>query len=64
VIVCFVDINGRWSTKQTTTSHIHSLNTKITTYNVGNPGHGFGQAHKCDGVKTVNGIRSPTAIHI
>jgi hypothetical protein len=51
VVVCFVDING-------IADHhcLHSLNTKITTYNVGNPGHGFGQAQKCDGVKTVNGI--------
>jgi hypothetical protein len=33
------------STKQTITSHLNSLNIKKTiTYNVGNPGPGFGQA--------------------
>jgi hypothetical protein len=33
------------STKQTTTSHLKSLNTKnIMTYGVGNPGNGIGQA--------------------
>jgi hypothetical protein len=26
------------------------------TYEVGNPGHGLGQAEKCGGVKPVNGI--------
>jgi hypothetical protein len=28
----------------------------ITTYDVGNPGPGFGQALTCGGVKSVNGI--------
>jgi hypothetical protein len=35
------------------------LNTKqTTTYDVGNPDPGLGQAHKCGGVKPVNGIRT------
>jgi hypothetical protein len=29
---------------------------KTTTYDVGNPGPGLGQAHKCGRVKSVNGI--------
>ena len=32
------------------------------TYDVGNPGPGFGQAQKYDGVKPVNGI--PTLLEI
>ena len=32
------------STKQTIASHLKSLNIKTTTYRVGNPGPGFGQA--------------------
>ena len=36
---------------------LNSLNTKqTTTYDVGNPDPGFGQAQKCDGVKPVGGI--------
>ena len=42
---------------QTMTSHLKSLNTKMsTTYDAGNPGPGLGQAHKCGGIKPVNGI--------
>jgi len=45
------------STKRKITSHLHSLNTKkTTTYDVGNPGPGLGQAHKCGSVKLVNVI--------
>ena len=51
------------------------LNTKNpTTYDVGNPGPGLGQAQHCGRVKPVNGIPtppppllitgSPTAMHI
>ena len=29
---------------------------KITTYDVGNPGHDLRQSQKCGGVKPVNGI--------
>ena len=37
-------------------SYLISLNAnQTTTYDVGNPGPGLGQAHKCDGVKPVNG---------
>jgi hypothetical protein len=36
---------------------MNSLNiTKITTYDVGNPGSGMGQTQKCGGVKPVYGI--------
>jgi hypothetical protein len=39
------------------TSHLKPLNTKMsTTYDAGNPGPGLGQAHKCGGIKPVNGI--------
>jgi len=31
-----------------------------TTYDVGNPGPGLGQGQKCIGVKSVNGIPTPT----
>jgi hypothetical protein len=35
--------------------YLNSLNTKMTTtYDVGNPGLGLGQAQKCGGVKPVN----------
>ena len=56
------------------TSHQIPLNTKITmTYEVSNPGPGFGQAQISGAVKPVNEIPcnipffitgSPTAIHI
>jgi hypothetical protein len=44
------------STKQTIISLLNRKppNTKTTTYGVGNPGPGLGQAQKCDGVKPVN----------
>jgi len=36
------------------------LNTKKTIpYDFGNPGPGLGQAHKCVGVKSINGIPTP-----
>ena len=36
---------------------LNSLNTRKTmTYDVGNPGPGFGQAHRCGEVKQVNRI--------
>jgi len=39
------------STKRTITSHFNPLNTrKTTTYIIGNPGPGLGQAHTCGGV--------------
>ena len=38
------------------TSHINSLNTKTTPYDIGNPGPDLGQAQKCGGVKPVYGI--------
>jgi hypothetical protein len=43
--------------KLTTTSHLHSLNTKIgtTTYDVGNPGPDLVKAKRCGRVKLVNG---------
>jgi hypothetical protein len=38
-------------------AHIHPLNTNNTmTYNVRNPGPGFGQAHTCGRVTLVNVI--------
>jgi len=44
-------------TYSTTTSHLNSLNTqKTTTYDVGNPGPGLGQAQKCGGITSFNGI--------
>ena len=43
------------STKRTITSH-HNWTQNTTTYDVGNPGPGLGQAHKCGRVKPVNGI--------
>jgi hypothetical protein len=42
------------STKRTITSHLnwtHWTEIKTTTYDVGNPGPGLGQAQKCSGVK-------------
>ena len=46
------------STKQTITSHLKSLNTikQTTTYDVGNPCPGLGQAQGCGWVKPVNEI--------
>jgi hypothetical protein len=45
------------STKRTITGHLNLLNTKkTTTYDVGNPGPGLGQAQKCGRVKPVNEI--------
>ena len=45
------------SIKRTITSHPNSLNTKnTTTYHIGNPDPGLGQAQKCGGVKLVNGM--------
>ena len=39
--------------------NLNSLNIKkITIYDLGNPGSGFGQAETCGGVKSVNGIRT------
>jgi len=47
------------STKQTTTSHLKSLNIKkIMTNDVRNPGPCLGQTQKCVRVKPVNGIPS------
>jgi len=37
-------------------NHLSLNKTKTMTYDVGNPGPGFGQAQKCDWVKPVNGI--------
>jgi hypothetical protein len=55
-----------WSTitpisiKQTTTSHLKALNIKKTkTYGFKNPGHGLGQAQKCDRVKPVKWDPNP-----
>jgi hypothetical protein len=53
-----------------TNNHLSSQpkNTKTTTYGVGNPGPGLGQAQKCHRVKPVNPplliTGSPTSIHI
>jgi len=48
------------STKQTITSHLKSLNRiKTQAYDIGNPGHGLGQAKKCGRVTIVNGIPAP-----
>ena len=45
------------STKLTITSHINSLNiAKTTTYDIGNPCSGLGQAQICGGIRLVNGI--------
>jgi hypothetical protein len=45
------------SIKSTIISHCNSLNTnKSMTYDVGKPGHGFGQGKKWMCVKPVNGI--------
>ena len=38
------------------TSHLNSLNTKIMTYDVGNPDPGLGQAQTCGRVQPVNEI--------
>jgi hypothetical protein len=35
---------------------------KIMTYDVGNPGPGIRQAHKCGKVKLVKGIPTPTVL--
>jgi hypothetical protein len=36
---------------------LNSLNTKkTTTYDIGSPGPGFGQAQQCGEIKPVNGI--------
>ena len=48
----FININ-----KQTIASCLKSLNIKMTTtYGIGNPGPGFGQAQTYGGVKLANGI--------
>ena len=45
------------SNKTTIISHLDSLNTqKTTTYDLGNPDPGLGQAQQCGGVTPVNGI--------
>ena len=47
------------ATKRTIASYLnwtHWTQKKTTTYDVGNPGPGMGQAQKYDGVKPVNGI--------
>jgi hypothetical protein len=45
------------STKRTMTSHLNSLTLKkTTTYDVGNPDPGFGQAHNC-GLKRLIGTQ-------
>ena len=47
--------------KRTITSHLNSMNTKrTTTYDVGNPDPGLGQAQRYDGVKPVD--RNPTPL--
>ena len=43
-------------TSTTITSHLNSLNiNKTTTYVVGNPGPGLGQAQKCGRIKPMMG---------
>ena len=50
------------SIKRATTSHLNSLNTKMTmTYDIGNPDPGLEQAQICGVIKPVNVI--PT-LHI
>jgi hypothetical protein len=49
----FTNIN---KTKNHVSSQILEQKNKTTTYEVGNPGPGWGQAQKCGGVKPVNGI--------
>jgi len=47
------------STKRTITSYLkwtHWTPKETTIYDIGNPCSGLGQAHKCSGVKSVNGI--------
>jgi hypothetical protein len=54
MIVCFVDIGGiddHHCVLIELTGH-----KKTMTYNVGNRGHGLGQAQTCGGVKLVTGI--------
>ena len=46
----YIYIHSEQSSEHT---HIH---TKRKTYDVGNPGPGYGQAQKCSGVKPANGI--------
>jgi hypothetical protein len=49
------------STKQTTTSHLHSLNTKRgQRHDVGNSCPVLGQAQTCGGVKPVDRIPTPS----
>jgi hypothetical protein len=44
-------------TKRIITYHLYSMKIiKNTTHDIGNLGPGLGQAHKCCGVKPVNGI--------
>jgi hypothetical protein len=46
-------------------SQLNSMNTKkTTTYDVGNPGPGLGQAQKCGRVKPVNWIPAPAHLLI
>jgi len=45
------------SAKRTTISHLRQLSAeKTTTYGVGNPCNGLGQAQQCVRIKLVNGI--------
>ena len=39
-----------------TNNDLQNIHKKDTTYDVANPGSGFEQAHKYDGLKPVNGI--------
>ena len=56
----FININ-----KQTIASCLKSLNIKMTTtYGIGNPGPGFGQAQTCVRVKPVNGIPTFLSLEI
>ena len=51
------------STRRKIISHFYSFNIqRTTTYDVGNPGFCLGQAHKCGGIKPINGL--PSLIHL
>ena len=67
-ILCKECFKQWWSTcpsiltKETITSHMEPLNIKnTTTYDVGNPGPGLGQAYKCGRVKLDNRIPTLTS---
>jgi hypothetical protein len=57
-----ISVHHKISIKRATTSHLNSLNTKMTTtYDIGNPDPGLEQAQICGVIKPVNVI--PT-LHI